>query len=240
MIRKNFNKLTVAGHNRNLSATIDYVHQPERDIDNLRTDATEILGEKPGLLMGRYRRKTNDILEKIDKAEDKKDVPGTREKYLAYRSNRTQVKIDRTKEKISSSSDSFLSRQINRQRRQKVEALTTKGKILSRAGNKLEAARTGKPERLQKKIDEYVKKKVDAMYRKARRQEMQKHDIGKVNFVKRAEFLAKLTPEKKKEIVREAILLARKKNIESGRLDATYGVDDTLSTRKVGDYERTT
>ena len=77
------------------------------------------------------------------------------------------------------------------------------------------------------------------MYRKAQRAEMRKQGIGKHNFVKRAEFLAKITPEERKKITREAILLARRSNIQHGRLDADYKVDETLDTRKVDTYERT-
>jgi hypothetical protein len=52
--------------------------------------------------------------------------------------------------------------------------------------------------------------------------------------------LANLTPQQKKEIVREAILLVRQENIQRGLLDPDYEVDTNARTRDMGEqYERT-
>jgi len=240
-LKQSINTYRQERHQRKQDALIDYAHNPSpRPLDDLKTDDKEILGEhSDAFFRDRYRRKTDSIVEKIGKAEDKKDIPTVRENFMSYRNNRAQVKIDRINAKIDSSSNSFLSRQINRQRRQTVNVLATKNKIRSHTIGKIEAKRKARPEELQKKIDNYVKEKVDAMYRKALRREMRRHDVGRLNPMKRAEFLAKVTPELRKQLTRQAILNVRKNNIKKGRLGMDYRVDNTLDTRKVGDYGRT-
>ncbi len=244
MIREKINNYRAEKQARADDAQADYdathadleLHRP---LDTLRTDATEILGDNSGLIRGHYRRVADSIDQKIAVAENKKDVKGTREKYLEFRANQSTIKIARIQAKIDGSSDSFLSRQINNQRKQSIAALNRKKKVLAHQSGSLEKNRRHKPEQLQKKIDEHIKKRVDAMYRKAIRQEMRKQGVGKHNVVKRTEFLAKLTPDVRKKISREAILLVRKRNIETGQLDADYDVGTTLETRKVDHYERT-
>lgn len=228
-------------HQRMQDALVDYAHNPDqRPIDDLKTDDKEILGEYSGnYFRDRYRRKTDGVIEKIANAEDKLDTTTVREKFMDYRTNRAKIKIDRINKKIDNSSNSFLSRQINRQRRQTVNNLSTKNKIRARSMGKIETKRKEKPEQLQKKIDQYIREKVDAMYRKSLRDRIKHEGIKRYNIGKRAEFIAKLEPETRKQIVRQAILHVRKQNIEKGRLNADYKVDDTLDTRKVDDYGRT-
>jgi hypothetical protein len=129
---------------------------------------------------------------------------------------------------------------VNNGRRYKLNELKHSKQVLSRNSSTLETKRRAKPEELRKKIDEHVKKKVDAMYKKAQRQAQRAEGIKAHNFVKKTEFIAKLAPDEKKKIVREAMLLVRKKNIEKGRIDSSLGVDTGLSTRKVtNEYGRT-
>lgn len=228
-------------HQRKQDALVDYAHNhDQRPIDDLKTDDKEVLGEYSGnYFRDRYRRKTDGVIEKIANAEDKLDTTTVREKFMDYRTNRAKIKIDRINKKIDNSSNSFLSRQINRQRRQTINNLSTKNKIRARSMGKIETKRKEKPEQLQKKIDKYVREKVDAMYRKSLRNRMKHEGIKRYNVNKRAEFIAKLEPETRKQIVRQAIIHVRKQNIERGRLDTDYKVDGTLDTRKVDDYERT-
>lgn len=218
-------------------ATLDQ----ERPIDNLLTDDKEILGEKSEhLFRDRYRRKADNIMNKVEKAESNIDTKGMRERYVGYRINRTDIKIARVEEKLARSSDSFLMKYVNNGRRYKLNELKHSKQVLSRSSSTLETKRRAKPEELRKKIDEHVKKKVDAMYKKAQRQALRAEGIKAHNFVKKTEFIAKLAPDEKKKIVREAMLLVRKNNIEKGRIGSSLGVDTGLSTRKVtNEYGRT-
>ncbi len=227
---------------RKQEAEDDYSDAPERSLDQLITDDREILGEKSSLLRVKYRDKADRIVNKIGKAEQNTDVAGKREKYLKYRNNRTDIKIARLQEKLANSSGSFIAKQIDRQRRLTLENLQYRKKIRTRQIGGLETARKDKPEKLRKDIDKLVNAKIDAMHRKAQRKVLKdEHGIDRHNFVKRSEFLAKMSKEDKQKITREAILMVRKKNIEKGVLDATYEVNDAAENKRDigGIYERT-
>ncbi len=227
---------------RKEEAKTDYEWQRRnRDLDDLRTDVVETLGEEPGLFRKRYKWKAERIEKKITKAEGRVNEPGLRERILKYRENRTDVKIARLKGKLKNSSGSWLAKHIDRQRRQKLDNLKYNKRRFAGGLSEHKKKRRGRPEELRKEIDKLIKKKVDAQYRKAQRKILkERHDIGILNPVKRADFLAKMTDRDKKEIIREAILLVRKKNIKKGLLDAYYDVDESLATRKIGEeYERT-
>lgn len=242
MLREKITAYREVRQDRKNTAQDDYDNTPDQALDELITDDKEILGNQPNLLHGRYRQKTDKIIDKIETAEDNKDTAGTREKYLDYRKNRIDIKIARLQETLSNSSGSFLSKQIDRQRRQKLKQLQYNQNIRTGQMSKLEKKRQNKPENLQKEIDAIVKKKVDAMQRKAQRKILrEQHGIHGYSVVKRAEFLAKITPDQKRVIVREAIKLARKQNIQRGLLDdAAYEVDDTADKRMIGgNYGRT-
>lgn len=235
MIRRSLNKLTTAGRERNTNAYDDYNNPSTRGLDNLRTDITESLGANPSMFAGRYRRKTNAITEKISAAESNVDKVSVRERYLEYRNDRATVKADRLQQKINNSPDTFWSRQINRQRRQTIEGLQRKSKYRNNTIAGIETKRRKKPEELQKQIDKLIRKKVDAQRRKAERIVMKREaGIGLFNPAKKAKFLADITPEQKQKIVREAILLVRKSNIESGVLEPSHEVDSTADTRSIG------
>jgi len=227
---------------RKQEAEDDYSDAPERPLDQLITDDKEILGEKSSLLRGKYRDKADSIVKKIENAEENRDVAGTREKYLKYRNNRTDIKIARLQEKLASSSGSFIAKHIDRQRRLTLENLQYRRKRRTGRIGGLETARKNKLEELRRDIDKLVNAKIDAMHRKAQRKVLKdEHGIDRHNFVKRAEFLAKMSKEDKRKITREAILMVRKKNIEKGVLDATYEVNDAAVSRRNirGIYERT-
>lgn len=227
---------------RKEAAQLDYDTAPDQPLDDLITDDKEILGNQSNLFYGRYRQKTDKIIDKIETAEGKKDTAGLREQYLGYRKNRTDIKIARLQEDLNSISGSFLSQHIDRQRRQKLKELQRAQNIRTGQIGKLERKRQNKPEMLQKEIDAIVKKKIEAMNRKAQHKILrEQHGINSHNIAKRAEFLAKITPDQKRMILREAIKLVRKKNIERGLLDdPTYEVDDTADRRKIGGhYART-
>jgi hypothetical protein len=165
-----------------------------------------------------------------------------REKYLRYRNNRTDIKIARLQEKLASSSGSFIAKHIDRQRRLTLENLQYSRKRRIGQINTLEQNRQSKPEELRKEIDKLVNAKIDAMHRKAQRKVLKdEHGIDRHDFVKRTEFLAKMSKEDKQKITREAILMVRKKNIEKGVLDATYEVNDAAVNKRniKGIYERT-
>jgi len=226
---------------RKQEAEDDYNNALERPPDKLITDDKEILGEKSSLLRGKYRDKADRIVKKIEN-EENRDVAGTREKYLKYRNNRTDIKIARLQEKLASSSGSFIAKHIDRQRRLTLENLQYRRKRRTSQIGGLETARKDKPEELRRDIDKLVNAKIDAMHRKAQRKVLKdEHGIDRHNFVKRAEFLAKMSKEDKQKITREAILMVRKKNIEKGVLDATYEVNDAaVNKRNIrGIYERT-
>lgn len=242
MLREKITAYREVRQDRKDAAQDDYDNAPVRPLDALITDDIEILGNQPGLLRGRYRQKTDKIIDKIETAEDNKDAPGTREKYLDYRKNRIDIKIARLQETLNNSAGSFLSKQIDRQRRQKLKQLQYGQGISSGQMGKLEKKRQNKPENLQREIDAIVKKKVDAMQRKAQRKILrEQHGVHSYNVVKRAEFLAKITPDQKRVVIREAIKLVRKQNIERGLLDdAAYEVDDSAGKRIIGgNYGRT-
>ncbi len=241
MLREKIAAYREVRQDRKEAAQLDYDTAPDRPLDELITDDKEILGSQPNLLQGRYRQKTDKIVDKIETAEDKKDTAGLREQYLDYRKNRINIKIARLQENLNNSSGSFLSKHIDRQRRQKLKELQYGQNIRTGQMSKLERKRQTKPEMLQKEIDAIVKKKIEAMNRKAQRKILrEQHGINSHNIVKRADFLAKITPNQKREIVREAIKLVRKRNIERGLLDSIYEVDDTANKRKIGDnYART-
>ncbi len=208
-------------------------------LDNIVTHDREILGEKASpLLVASYRNRADRLVGRVEKAEGSKDELGMRERYLNYRKNRVDIKIERINKKMLNSPDSFLSRQINRQRRQKLKALRYGQKIRTKLIDNQEQKRKTKPEVLRKKIDQLVDKKIRSQQRKARRHILEReHGIGRLNHVKRSEFLAKMTPEDKKKIVREAILLVRRDNIRKGKLaaDAFIAFNDE---RKVTDEYR--
>lgn len=241
MLRRNLNKLTTAGRDRNEQADHDYDNLPERPLNELITDDKEILGSySRGLFRDRARKKADTLVGKIDDAEYVKDTATTREKYLGARSNFTKIRIDKLSARIENSPDNIITRRLNGWRREKLYDLEAKNKKRAKSASGLEKKRQEKPQELQKKIDELVKKKIDAMLKKAQRVEQRKSGIKRYDVVKRAEFLAKLTPEDKKRIVREAILQARKKSVELGRLDSGYSVDDVadednVDIRKVTD-----
>jgi hypothetical protein len=227
---------------RKQEAEDDYSHALERPLDQLITDDKEILGEKSSLLRGRYRNKADKIVKEIENAKDKTDVAGTREKYLKYRNDCTDIKIARLQEKLANSSGSFIAKHIDIQRRLTLENLQYRKKRRTSQIGGLETARQDKPEDLRKNIDKLVDAKIDAMYRKAQRKVLKdEHGIERHNFVKRAEFLAKISNKDKQKIMREAILIVRKKNIEKGVLDASYEVNgEAVNKRKIrGLYERT-
>lgn len=214
-------------------ATIDV----DRPIDKLRTDVTEVLGERTGILEGHYRRRADSLLEKVAGAEDHKDTPGAREAFIRHRKNILELKAERVQAKLIAKPTGFMARQ----REATLENIQYRQKVQTHTISKLEGRRTGKPERLQVKIDELINKKIKAMRRKAERTVLRKHGVDVRNRHKRIDALAHLTTEQKRQIVREAILLVRRENISHGRLDESYQVDGTLDARRVGDkYERTT
>ncbi len=227
---------------RKQEAEDDYSDAPERPLDQLITDDKEILGERPSPLRVSYRDRADSIVKKIEKAEENRGVAGTREKYLKYRNNSTDIKIARLQAKLANSSGSFIAKQIDRQRQLTLENLQYRKKRRTGQINILEQKRQDKPEELRKEIDKLVNAKIDAMHRKAQRKVLKdEHGIDRYNFVKRAEFLAKISKEDKQKITREAILMVRRKNIEKGMLDATYVVNDAaVNKRNIGgSYERT-
>jgi len=234
MLRKNLNKLTSAGRERNKQADHDYDNFLERPLDQIITDDKEILGDHArGIFRDTARKKADTLVKKIGHAEDVKDIVSVRERYLDVRANFTSIRIDKLKARIENSPDNLITKHLNGWRREKLYDLETKNRKRTLAKKAIEKERQEKPEALQKKIDELVKKKVDAMHRKAQREILSNNGIKKHNIVKRAEFLAKLTPEDKKRIVREAIRQARKKNVELGRLGINYSVDDISNENKV-------
>lgn len=208
-------------------------------LDDIVTHDREILGDKASpLLVASYRNRADRLVRRVEKAEGSKDELGMRERYLNYRKDRVDIKIERINKKMLNSPDSFLSRQINRQRRQKLKALRYGQKIRTKLIDNQEQKRKTKPEELRKKIDQLVDKKIRSQQRKAQRHILEReHGIGRLNHVKRSEFLAKMTPEDKKKIVREAILLVRRDNIRKGKLaaDAFIAFNDE---RKVTDEYR--
>lgn len=124
--------------------------------------------------------------------------------------------------------------------RQTVNNLTYKNKVTSTKIGELQKKRLDKPEHLKMKIDALVTKiaanggKPNASFLR------EKHGIDPKKRMERINKLANLTPQQKKEIVREAILLVRKENIQRGLLDPDYEVDTTADTREMGEqYERT-
>lgn len=210
-----------------------------RPIDKLRTDVTEVLGERKGVLEGGYRRKADSLVKKVESSEARKDKVGMREAFIRHGKNKTELKIQRVEAKIDAGAkdNGFLARQRNA----KLKQLQYNQKVRSNAIKKLETNRLKKPEKNQKKIDELVQKKIQSMMRKAERKVLQReHGIGRFERRKRTEKLVNLSPEEKRRIVREAILMVRRQNIERGVLDDTYRVDDTTTnTRPVGkDYAR--
>lgn len=267
MIREKISAYRESKLDRKAMANADFIyarHNPDvleqnRPLDALKTDDKEILGQnKDRLFKDRYRKVADIIEQRIEKAEERviskddtldqqKQKKYRREKYLEYRNNRTDIKITRLKNKLENSNGSFLARQIDRQRRQKLQQLEFVQKLHTSQLGRLEQKRQNKPEELRKKIDKMVEKKVNAMYRKELRKrrliEQGEKGIGNYNVAKRtahkAEFIAKMKPEDKMKIVREAILLARRQSIEKGRLDMNYEVDNTLDddkTRQVTEH----
>lgn len=255
-------KTAAAGDFLNARYDIHKLDQ-ERPLDALKTDDKEILGESKELshfLRDRYRYVTDAIEKRIEKAEERVIESGDtvdqkeqkkyrREKYLDYRNNRIDIKIARLQDSITNSSGSFLANQINRQRRQSLAQLQYLKKVHTNQLGKLDQQRQSKPEELRKKVDQIVKRKIDAMYRKELRKrrllDQDQKGIGKYDLTKRvihkAEYISKMQPNEKKKIVREAILLARKQNIEKGRLAVDYHIDDAHNSRKVTEhYERIT
>lgn len=207
-------------------------------LDNIVTHDREILGDKASpLLVASYRNRANSLVDRIEKAEGRVDEKGMRERYLNHRKNRVDIKIERINKKMLDSPNSFLSRQINRQRRQKLKALRYGQKIRTKFIHQHEQERKTKPEELRKKIDQLVDKKIRSQQRKAQRRILEReHGIGRFNHVKRTEFLAKMTPEDKKRIVREAILLVRRDNFRKGKIDVDIPLDLNLNNvRKVTD-----
>lgn len=209
--------------------------------DKLRTSVTEMLGETPNLFHGRYRANANRLETKLKHAEATKDEKGFLERIHENRRYHTQSKIDRIQKKIDASGNGFVSRYINMHRRQTVNNLTYKNKVTSTKIGELQKKRLDKPEHLKMKIDALVTKKIAAKRRKAERIILrEKHGIDPKKRMERINKLANLTPQQKKEIVREAILLVRKENIQRGLLDPDYEVDTTADTREMGEqYERT-
>lgn len=225
---------------RREAAQDDYDNAPERDLDDLRTDDREILGEVSGFIRGRARKKTDKIMERLGSAEASVDTPGLHEQVTKFRDDRTKAKIDRIQAKIDSSPNSFLARQINHQRRISIQNLQQKRKVFGNHMAKHETKRRTKPEEMQKKIDSLVQKKIDAKWRKAQRKHLREEEnIGRLNRMRRAEFLANMSPEDRRKITLEAIKLVRKQNIEKGRLDPTHSVDDDAETRGINEYGRT-
>lgn len=226
---------------RSQEADDDYEMAAERPLDALKTDATEILGEKSGMFKGAYRKQFEQLESAIPDAEANVDVKSRRERYLEYRNYATQNKMNRINDRIANSSGGFLAKQINRQRKQTVANLNYKMGVRAKSIGALEKSRKRAPEELQKKIDALVDKRVRAMQRKAERVVMKREKgIKPGQVIKKAEFLATLTPELKAKIIRESILQVRKENIRDGLLDPSYEVDDSLDTRKIGaHYERT-
>lgn len=221
-----------ARDDRKQEAQEDYERgQAERSVDQLIGDDKEILGQHADkLFRDRSRRAVDKIVGKVESAEESKDVVTRREKYLEMRSNITQVRINKLKARIENSPDNFFTRRLNGWRREKLYDLEQKNNKRARSTGDIMKKRQEKPEKLRKEIDDMVKKKIDAMYNKAQRNVMKtEHGIGRRHFIKRAEFIAKLTPEKKKQIMKEATLLVRKKNIERGRLDLVPDTDNADS-----------
>lgn len=104
-------------------------------------------------------------------------------------------------------------------------------KALAHYSGQLETKRKNKPEELKKKIDGYIRNKVDAMYRKELRK--RKNAVSKINHFKRTEFVANMTEDQKNDIMREAIYRVRKNNIEAGRLKDDYSIDDVQDENNV-------
>lgn len=225
---------------RKEDAENDYEQQKQypRDLDPLRTDAVEILGENPRMLRGRFRKQADKLEEKADKLENNPKEPGIRERILKWRANRTKIKIDRLRGKLKEGGW----KSNDRVRAAKLKDLELKQNRLKKDISERASRRREMPEKLRKKIDEYVQKKVKAMDRKARRKILREEGIEWYDFEEKAEFLANLSDAEKKRIAREAILLVRKKNIEKGLLEPAHSVDQAApqdKVRKVGDhYER--
>lgn len=234
MLKRNLNKFTSTGRERNQQADADYDTMPMRSIDELLTDDKEVLGDHArGLFRDTARKKADKLIAGAQQAETVVNIKTTREKYLEARSNFTQVRIDKLKARIDNSPDNIFTRPLNNWRREKLHDLRAKNKKRSGALAEAQNKRLEKPEALRKEVDELVKKKVDAMYRKAQRIELHNRGIKRHNFVRRQEFLATLSPSDKKRIVGEAIRQARKKNIEHGRLSSGYEVDDVANENDV-------
>lgn len=240
MIKEKFTQHREEVRARKVDAKLDYLTAPERDLSDLKTDDKEILGQQPGLLHGRLRSKTDQIMEKIEDAEADLGQKSTREKYHEYQNSRIDNKIARLERKLDNSSGSFFAKQIDRQREQTVKFLKNNKRSHNFVIGNIQKKRENKPEELQKEIDRIVDNRIEAMKRKAQRKKMREQNIGPLNFVSKEHFIASLNETEKRKIYREAILLTRKKNIEVGILDVGYQVDDSLETRKIGDYyERT-
>lgn len=207
-----------------------------RPTKELRTDVTEVLGERRGLFDDGYRRKADALIKKVETAKDRSDHIGTREAFVRHRKNVTELKIQRVQAKLNDGSDGFAARQ----RRMKLQNLEYGQKMRKSTIDKLEGRRQSKPEHMQKKIDEVVQKKIKSMMKLAERKILrEQHGVGAHNRRKRAEVLVGMTPEQKQHIVREAILLVRKQNIARGVLDDVYDVDPKAKTRQVeGHYDR--
>ena len=210
----------------------------DRPVDKLRTDITEILGERTGVLEGHYRRKADSLVKKAEFAEAHKDKMGMRESYIRHGKNKAELKIQRVQAKIDAAPNAH--GLLARQRAATLEHLEYRQKVRTNSIKKLEGHRLEKPEHSQKKIDALVQKKIRSMMRKAERKVLrEQYGIGSHDRRKRIDALVKLTPEQKRRIVREAILLVRKQNIERGTLDDSYTVDDMATTRAIGkDYAR--
>lgn len=239
-----FNRLkTPVQQARAHEAQQDYAaeKQKPRELDTLRTSATEILGAHSNLLHGRYRKAAEKLERQLPHAEAAKGRKSLPEDLLQYRNDRAKLKMDRIQDKINRSGDGFWARQVNRQRHQTVKKLAYGRKMREATAKKLEENRLSKPEEIRKKIDELVSKRVEAMRRKAERNVLrEQYGVTKRNHIKRANILANMTPTQKKEIIREAILLVRKRNIQLGLLEPDYKVDETANTRMIeGQYERT-
>ncbi len=210
-----------------------------RRVETLRTDITETLGSRSGILRGQYRRTADKLLDAQQVAEERAAKPGFIEQRRIHSLDKAQLKIERLQERIDGSPNTFLSRQINRQRRQKIKELEYKKKIRGSQAATLEAKRQQKPEEIKKRIDYLVQQKLEAKRRKATRIYLrEQHGVSWYDRKRRTEVLVKLSEPEKRAIMREAILLVRRENIRNGSLDPAYEVDETAPIHSLNHASR--
>lgn len=216
------------------AAKTDRDAAPERPLRNLRTDATEILGETH--LRSSARGVSRDAAKLSHGAYVSiRNANQPRDDFLRWRQARLLEKAAKLdgRPRHANRKKMYEDRAAWRERQQDSRKTKRNKRI-----EKRDTANERREERYQQWIDHYVDKRIDRYYQRAIKQRMRDQGISPRNIFAandRYQFLKRLPKEQKGRMIREIILDVREENIRRGRLDPSHSLPSDALKRPIRD-----